>query len=216
MNIITKKVTLLPAPFVGTILNVHIGEGLLYKIKSIALASGHEHMIVNWGDGTEETYRSGIADVEHRYSTPGDYSIRISDDTGVIGLSVSDESSEYSTVYAPMLTGFYSNAKTLIRIAAHAFDNAVNMKCFDVSESSINAILVAAFKNCRALEGELRFPLVANINGDTANLPFQGCEKINAIRFSASRKEVLLSRAVFKEWETTHLGAANATVLFDL
>lgn len=215
MHIITKKVTLLPAPFVGTILNVHIGEGLLYKIKSIGLAGGHEHLIVNWGDGTEETYRSGLSNVEHRYSTPGDYSIRISDDTVAFGLSGSDES-EYTTVYAPMLTGFYSNAKTLIRIAAHAFDNAVNMKSFDVSESSINAILVSAFKNCRNLEGELRFPLVANITGDASNLPFQGCEKINAIRFSAARKEVLLSRAVFKEWETTHLGAANATVLFDL
>ena len=212
---ITKKTRLLPAPFVGTILDVSIDEGLVFKIRIAHLAEGREHITVDWGDGTREVFDGDVSAVLHTYPAQGDYSIRFSDDVEYLAISNYNSKSTYYTVYAPMVRGFYSNAKRLRTIDPCAFRHCVNLSSLDVQKADVVAINEWAFEDCRSLPNELSFPAVKDIQGTTDALPFAGCSGITALHFAKANEEAIRALPL---WEPTggNFGAENATVYFDL
>ena len=216
MHIITKKVTLKPAPFVGTTITVRVGEGLMFKLRRATLADGCDKITVDWGDGSESTvFDSTIGAAEHVYQAQGEYAIRISDDISRLIIGHSNSASEYSSVYAPMVSGFTSNATRLTAITNHCFHNCRNLSRFDISKSAVSEIAASSFIDCAALSGDLDFPKVDNITGEDYSLPFGGCPNITGLHFSLSNRAVIESLPV---WEISNhnLGAENATVFFDL
>ena len=205
-----------PAPFVGTRITINVGEGLKFKLRSATLADGCVRATVDWGDDTEPTiFDSGISAAEHIYPRQGEYSIQISDDIRRLIIGHSNPSSEYCTVYAPMVVGFSSNATRLTTITNHCFHNCRNLSRFDISKSAVSEIAASSFIDCAALSGDLDFPKVDNITGEDYSLPFGGCPNITGLHFALSNRAVIESLPV---WEISNhnLGAENATVFFDL
>lgn len=220
MNIITKKVRLIPAPFVGTILNVRVGDGLVFKIRGVRLAEGCEHITLDWGDGEIQVFDRTITDAAHSYPSPGEYTIRISDDIRNFSFSGETPESEYTTVYAPMLTGFATNATRLAIISSHAFHNAYNLSRLDISGSAAEIISAASFKGCAALEGEFYFPRVNDVRGEGAGgiaLPFEGCVNITALHFSEQFEEQIKAGSAYNGDRGHTLGTGIEDVCrFDL
>lgn len=209
---ITKKTRLLPLPFIGSILDVSIDEGLVFKIRIARLAEGREHITVDWGDDTREVFDGNISSVSHTYPAQGDYRIRLSDDVEYISISSQATTSAYYAVYAPMVRGFHSNAKRLKAFKSYAFRHCVNLSSFDVKNADIETINERAFEDCPSLPNELSFPSVKDIQGTTDTLPFAGCSSITALHFAKANEEAIRALSGFD----TAFGAANATVSFDL
>lgn len=212
---ITKKTRLLPASFVGTILTVRVGEERIFKIRVASLAEGRERITVDWGDGTVETFGATLADVGHLYPTAGEYRIRLSDDVSKLGIGAASSSSEYNKVYAPMVTGFFSNGSRFTSMGPYSMRGCVNLTAFDVEGAAVETISNFAFKECAALSGELRFPRVTSILGGMAGLAFSGCTGIGVLRFGSANEAAVKSSP---GWAASggKFGAVNATVSFDL
>lgn len=209
MKIICKT-TLLAMPDLGSVLSVRIGENRLFKLRGATLAEGCDHVTVDWGDGSEpETFNTDLSDALHTYSSAGDYAIRFSDGIGQIMIGYRSDSSDYNTIYAPMVTGFVSNASRLSEIPANAFRSCVNLMRFDVAESSVSAIYGSAFKNCAALSGALSFPMVKDIAGGLGALPFTGCSRIAALRFSRANETAIRNGQAFSADRTLGTGIEN-------
>lgn len=217
MNIITKKVRLIPAPFVGTTIRIRVGDGLVFKFRNVVLAEGCTSITIDWGDGTTEVYNASISGGAHSYPAPGEYCIRISDDTKNICIGFSNDESEYTTVFAPMVLLFTSNAKKLSIIPGYGLCNCINLTCFDVSSSNVRTISSAAFKNCSGLSGELFFPEVGTIQGGATTLPFYGCTGITALHFKEANEAAITSSQAYNADEEHTLGTGVKDVCcFDL
>lgn len=211
--IITKKTRLIPAPFVGTVVRIRVGAGLAFKFRAGVLAAGSDHVTVSWGDGAVEEFAAGLADVGHDYPSPGEYVIEISDDVTSVCIGDSDETSDACTVYAPMVTRVSSNASRLVTFPSYSFQNCCSMKTFDVAGSSLAALFSGVFKDCRALEGELRFPNVSRLVGITPQ--FTGCTKVAALHFAREHESAITSSSGYKADPTLGTGV-EGVCRFDL
>ena len=209
MNIITKKARLVPAPFVGSILNVNIGDGLVFKLRKATIAEECDQFILDWGDGSKEVFDFDASDVEHHYPAPGLYGIKLSDgvESVIVGHNSSD--SEYSEIYAPMVSSFFSNAQHFNVLASNGFNNCINLVHFDVSGAMVKTLSGNVLRNCSSLAGELYFPKVNAIRGSDTSLPFVGCGNLTRIHFALSNETKIRACAIFKTDPTLGTGVAD-------
>ena len=215
MNIITKKVRLIPAPFVGSILKIQLGQIRNFKFRKGLLADGCERVVIDWGDGSTEEFTESFSGVEHNYADQGNYAIRISDGSKYIGIGHIEDDDEFCTVYAPMVVGFYSNAQNMNTLSAYTFKKCVNLAEFDVSASAINKIGKGAFTGCSKLVGKLYFPKVDNLEEAEGTMPFTGCSGITELHFAKEHELEIKSLDVW-ELSNHNFGAENAAIFFDL
>ena len=213
MTVITKKVRLMAAPeppFVGTTLKVKVeGDDLTFGIGTGTLASGHESISVDWGDGQRESFEK-ITKATHTYAKAGTYEIGLSDDVGILivtGLIFPE--------HAPKIIAVKSNAQSFSYFGDSSFADCANLHEVDVRESTMNNLLGRQFKDCVSLSGELFFPKVARINGSNASAPFCGCTGgITAIHFASVNQATITSSSGFRNDPT--LGVPEAEIKFDL
>ena len=211
MNIITKKVRLIPAPvpFVGTILTVRVDDGLRFNICTGMLANKCDHIIVDWGDGTTQKFDGSISNAAHTFPAKGEYHIRISDDIYYIVIANADIESEQTAIYAPMVIGYSSNATRLTALTPYSFHNCVNLTHLDISQTTVNTISMAALKNCTALTGHLYFPKVTMLVGINEMQPFCGCTGLAAIHFALDNEAAIEGTTSYSKDKTLGTGVAD-------
>lgn len=218
MNIITKKVTLIPAPilFVGSRLTVRVeGDALDFGIFESRPPAGSDKTTVQWGDGETTTVEGAISQLVHTYAMPGTYQVRISDDAESLTLIGSTSPEEYQARYAPRILAFESNATKLMTIGTGCFRECANLVrvTFDCSKAEL--IGLRAFAGCRSLAGVVSLPVFHILRGLKSAQPFEGCTGgITEIHFSASAEDDITSSSVYKGDQT--LGTGTAVCKFDL
>ena len=196
MITIKKTVRLVAAPeppFVGTKIDILVpGDSRTFGIGSIYIADDASEFSIDWGDGCEPLRFSENASlVTHEYAAGGRYSVRISDGARSISISTSKTPGEYVTVYAPMIERVVSTAEKLTTIGSRAFKDCT-------------ALTFASFKSVSVLPAP-----------NASNVQFIGCEALAAIHFAAENEEAIKATTGWARSEGT-LGAANATIYFDL
>ena len=178
MHIITKKVTLLPASFVGTKIRVKPAGSLIWGIHAAELAEGSASVLIDWGDGTRQSC-SEVNDLTHTYPAEGVYEVRISDDIST--LCCSDYQGDFREVYAPQIVGLESNATKLKTLGVSAFDNASSLTEFVIPAERIES---RVFADCSNLQ-VARLLNVKEIGGSILpSRPFYGCAALREIHFS--------------------------------
>ena len=207
MHIITKKVTLLPVPFIGTQLYISItSEAMTYGFFGGTLADGSSAVTVDWGDGSVETLAE-FSRVEHTYAAPGDYRVRLSDDLAAFGQSSTRETA--FRTYAERTRSVTSNAVRLNELDAGAFRSAVNLTTADFSQSTLAFIGTSAFSTCPALGPVLSFPKVSALGTSI----FNASPSVLEIHFSKAHEAEIRATEAFKA--VPPLAAPNATIVFD-
>ena len=212
MNIITKKVTLKPAPFVGTTIRVVIDDtaSLTWGMYNLDLAEGRERAVIDWGDGTQtELTESGEA--IHAYAATGAYEVRISDDIETIQCSVFGSSSDYRRIYAPMIREFRSTSVNLTKIDSLCFCGATNLQTFACDGSGVVVLGSRAFAACTSLVGRLDLPGVKELSANT----FMDALGITELQFSKANEATITA---LPAWDASNhnFGATNAVCKFDL
>ena len=214
MNIITKKVRLIPATFVGTRIKIRVSEEDAdrgFGIRIAKIAEGSSDATVDWGDGVVETL---VPKESHEYRQAGTYDIRLSDDISEIAISISASGSLIYTSTAPKVLEFMSNATKLNRLSGYCFNHCINLErlcCPNIASMSSSV-----FKDCSRLSGRLDFPALEEVSGTESTLPFVNCTAIDEIHFAEANEEKLMTCDVFKKVQEHHLGAVNAVIKFDL
>ena len=216
MNIITKKVTLLPAPFVGTRIKIRVpstDEGdLEYRIFAAVRADDTESFDVDWGDGSTET-KSGIVSRGHIYAAPGDYEIKISDGIKSLACSSSGGSAPFLSKYGPSVLSLVSNATKLARLGC--MYGCRNMRTFDIRKSAVSELGEKIFVDCASLSGDIYLPRISELPY-TDTQPFAGCTGgITRIHFSAEHESAIRNSAAFLADATLGTGVADVCK-FDL
>ena len=209
MNIITKKVRLIPAPFVGTRIKIVLDdpESLTWGIRAITFADGCQSAVIDWGDGIREEV-SSRGNITHTYRQSGEYELRISDDIKAIGCSTSQTESEFYLVYAPMIREFRTTATRMSAIVVSCLRNATHMSAFSLMGSGVKTIGAYAFDNCSSLNGGIDLPGVNNVMPTS----FTNSPGITELKFSEANKAAITSLDGYKD----KFGATNATISFDL
>ena len=208
MNIITKKVTLRPAPFVGTRIKIKLEdpESLTWGMSNLTLAEGCERAIIDWGDGSR-TELSETGEAIHDYAAPGEYEVRISDDIVRICCS-GGPTTPYYTAYAPMIRACITKAARLGYIHSRCFLNAVNMDAFICEGSGVTVIGSFSFRDCVSLKGRLD---LRGIDSVMVNA-FTSATGITELHFSEANKAAIMALDGYG----TAFGAPNAAVVCDL
>lgn len=213
MITITRKVTLLPAPFVGIRIDLEVGEGLVYGIRTLALADGSADVTIDWGDGTVETLAKVTAK-KHTYPAPGAYTVTVSDDVKAFTISTSDTSPEFPQRYAPLVKRVTIRSDKAEVIGAFCFNGCVNMESLDLRGAHILRFLGGAARNCTSLRGRVDLPHVTEISGTGNAAPFANCAALAELHFGAANRAVIEASAPYGD--TPPFGAANAVIKFDL
>ena len=208
MNIITKKVRLIPAPFVGTRIKIVLDdpESLTWGMHDLSLADGHEKVIIDWGDGIREAI-SDPSLLQHTYNRTGEYEVRISDDISEIRCS-GGPTSPYFTTYAPMIRSCITNATALTTIGGRCFLNAANMGAFICKGSGVTEIASFSFRDCPSLKGRLDLWGIDTVMSNA----FTSSAGITELHFSEANKEKIMALDGYD----TAFSAPNATVWCDL
>ena len=212
MHIITKKVRLIPAPFVGTRIKIAVDdpESLTWGMHNLTLAEGHERAIIDWGDGNRtELTESGEA--RHTYDVAGEYVVCISDDISALRCSAASSGSEFNAVFAKKIREFHTDANNLASLNNYCFQSAVNLCVFRCEGSGLCALRTRAFANCPSLSGRIDLPGV----NDPAAYTFPDCPGITELQFSAANEAMIKA---LPAWEASNhnFGATNAVCKFDL
>jgi len=216
--IIIKKVILVAEPGPepaerGTFLTVEpTEESPTYGFYAGTLAADSGSVTVDWGDGTVETV-ADISRMTHTYASAGVYTVRVSDDLAMLGCSAPVGTAVQSRVYAKLLKGVVCNAAKLKVLNTGAFRQSDNLVSADFADAAIESIRSNAFNGCFALAGAVVFPSVVDIDGAAGTLPFAGCTALREIHFARANEPVITALPCYAD--DPHLGAANATVLFD-
>ena len=216
--IIVKKIILVaepgPEPAVrGTFLTIEpTEESPTYGFYAGALAADSGSVTVDWGDGTVETV-ADISRMTHTYASAGVYTVRLSDDLAMLGCSAPVGTAVQSRVYAKLLKGVVCNAAKLKALNTGAFRQSDNLVSADFADAAIESIKSNAFNGCFALAGAVVFPSAVDIDGAAGTLPFAGCAALREIHFARANEPVITALPCYAD--DPHLGAANATVLFD-
>ena len=209
MNIITKKVRLIPAPFVGTRIKIVLDDpdSLSWGMSGLLLAEGHEKAVIDWGDGsTTEFTGSGL--LIHDYAQAGEYELRITDDISSITCSHLSILSPFCTPYASMIREFTTNAVHLDTIGICAFNKASNLRSFHCEGSGLRSLSAYAFWTCSSLSGRIDLPHVNNVT----NNAFVFCPGITELHFSEADAETITTLPGYD----ISFGAENASVSCDL
>ena len=196
MITIKKIVRLIAAPepvFVGTKIDILVpDDSRTFGIGSIYIADDAPEFTIDWGDGSEPSrFVENAALATHEYAAGGRYAVRISDGAKSAAISTSKTPSEYVSVYAPMIERVVSTAEKLTTISSRAFKGAT-------------ALTFASFKSVSGLPAP-----------NASNVQFVGCEALAAIHFAAENEAAIKATTGWARSEGT-LGAANATIYFDL
>ena len=207
MHIITKKVTLKPAPFVGTRITVNIAENLTFTLCDLTLADTSESVTVSWGDGPVETFASHAV-CTHTYSHPGRYEVRISDDVRTFTSLPAQTDTDRSAIIAVV-----SNARNLTVISTGAFGMCVNLATLDIDASAVNTLGYAAFADCVSLPARLDLHGVRNLLMRGELLPFSGSTTIREFHFSEANEAAVKASAAYTADQT--LGTGTAVCVFD-
>ena len=216
--IIVKKIILVAEPGPepaerGTFLTVEpTEESPTYGFYAGTLAADSGSVTVDWGDGTVETV-ADISRMTHTYASAGVYTVRVSDDLAMLGCSAPVGTAVQSRVYAKLLKGVVCNAAKLKVLNTGAFRQSDNLVSADFADAAIESIRSNAFNGCFALAGAVVFPSVVDIDGAAGTLPFAGCTALREIHFARANEPVITALPCYAD--DPHLGAANATVLFD-
>jgi len=216
--IIVKKIILVAEPGPepaerGTFLTVEpTEESPTYGFYAGALAADSGSVTVDWGDGTVETV-ADISRMTHTYAMAGVYTVRLSDDLAMLGCSAPVGTAVQSRVYAKLLKGVVCNAEKLKALNTGAFRQSDNLVSADFADAAIESIRSNTFNGCSALAGAVVFPSVVDIDGAAGTLPFAGCTALREIHFARANEPVITALPCYAD--DPHLGAANATVLFD-
>ena len=238
MNIIHRKVRVVAAPvFVGTRVSILVTEDSpVWGFKTANIATGSARVLVDWGDGSVDAFTENVRDVTHAYAVPGRYEVCFSDDLASFALSA--KSGVHMRTYGPMIAGVWSNARKLDALLSYAFGSCANLTEIDFKETRIRAIPEYCFFHCASLVNldnlpvglveickrgfcnceqieVARFPNVVSVGGTGSLLAFSGCTALREIHFAEANKEALLASEAFQD-DPEHLGAPNATVMFDL
>ena len=216
--IIVKKIILVAEPGPepaerGTFLTVEpTAESPTYGFYAGTLAADSGSVTVDWGDGTVETV-ADISRMAHTYAVPGVYTVRLSDDLAMLGCSAPVGTAVQSKVYAKLLKGVVCNAAKLKTLNAGAFRQSDNLVSADFADAAIATLKSNVFNGCAALAGAVVFPAVVDIDGAAGTQPFAGCAALREIHFARANEPVITALPCYAD--DPHLGAANATVLFD-
>lgn len=209
MNIITKKVRLIPATFVGTHIKIALEDpvSLKWGMLKVKIAEGHEKAVIDWGDGVlEDLTRS--KSITHTYQNPGEYEVRISDDVSLLCCSSVQGSSEYRSIYAPMIREFITNSPTLETLDYCCFRSALNLNVVNCAGIGLRSLGSWAFCACPLLPERLDFPHVIDIAPDT----FTYSPSIAELHFASANAEAISALPGYD----TCFGAENAVCKFDL
>lgn len=206
MKIICKT-TLLPPPFVGTRIRIRLDDpaSLTWGINSIGPASGHEKVIIEWGDGAQDEI-TAQGQFTHTYAHTGEYEVRISDDVSQIRISARSETDPCHTTYAPMIREVKTNATNLITLLAFCFANASCLQLFNCAESAVKNLNASTFKGCSSLSGSID---LRGING-LGSTSFGECLAVTELVFSQANYDIISALSGFD----TQFGALNATISF--
>ena len=206
-TIITKKVRLIPSPFVGTQFDILITpEERVFGFFSGTLADGSSEVTVDWGDGTTERF-AAFSQITHTYADPGEYQIRISDDLAEFSQS-SLRTADYWT-YAARLLRVRSNAANLAKLLTAAFRHAVNLASADFTQSGLSKLGAFVFSYCHALGPKIYLP---NVN-ELGTSVFLDCPGVLEIHFSKAHEAEIKAGPAYQE--TPPLSAENAEIFFD-
>lgn len=212
MHIITRKITLLPAPFTGTRIRIRIDDpaSLTWGIHYLALSTDHTTAVIDWGDLSSSEVTT-FGSVTHAYARTGEYEVRISDDLESLRCSTTSATSPFRSVYAPMIREFRTNATLLETLEDNCFRGATNLSAFRCEGSRLCTLEVRTFGQCASLNGRLDF---ANADYIATNT-FDGCPGIAELHFGKANEETIKS---LSSWEASggKFGAANAIIRFDL
>lgn len=217
MNIITKKVTLLPVPFVGTKIRIKVPSSsdasLEYRIWVVRRADGCDSFTIDWGDGVHEKKTSHL-NQGHVYDAPGEFEIRISDEINYLVICTPNGGTGlYPTQYTPSVLSLVTNATKLLELGS--FNGCRNMSTFDIRDSSVSTLSENSFINCTSLSGDIFLPRISDLPY-TDRQPFDGCTGgITHIHFSAEHEEAIRNSAAFLADPTLGTGIENVC-LFDL
>lgn len=207
-----KLVTAPKPPFVGTRIGIALDDpgSLTWGIFALTLAEGHAGAVVDWGDGTcTELAESGQP--THDYAKAGEYEILISDDVSSLRCSTKSATSEFRTVYAPMIREFRTTAAALRAIADCCFHDATSLRAFQGAATGPHTLGQRAFYNCKSLSGRLDLPGA----GDIASTAFSGCSGITELHFASANEDAIRASPAWKE-SGGRFGAENAAAFFDL
>ena len=227
-----------PVPqFVGTRITIEVPpDTLRWGFQSATLAEGSTALTIDWGDGTVETLSGTITRPVHDYAAAGRYTVEISDD--IQAFAPSSTGGDVKTVYAPMIRAYECLTAKVTTLGSFSMVGLANMTVLDLRRTSIEAIGASAFQNCTALEsldglpqglrklsnmcfksctgitGKVYLPCVDTLSGTSASsAPFIGCTGITEIHFAEANRAAIESSQIYQI--DNHLGAANATVVFD-
>ena len=176
--------------FTTITISVTTQYSLQWGIYSASLYDASHPAIVDWGDGSIETFTQDISYAEHEYAAPGVYAVRISDDIDSLTLQ-NGSSGVWAVDYPAMVVGATRSDATKWKV--------LNQR---------------AFRGTNITAGS--FPNFTNLGGMPTNrAPFGGCALCTELHFAAASEEAFKSMPV---WENTNgtLGADNAAIRFDL
>ena len=202
---ITKKTRLLPPPFVGTRIGIKLTDSLTWGIYSIALAEGSPAVLIDWGDGTRQSYTE-VSGLTHEYAASGEYEVRISDDISRVSMNWDNDPMKLA------VKSFATNATKLKLLPIDTFAGCANLSALEIArEAALYKVLTRSFEGCVSLPSEIRLYPVTTLAGNV----FGGCPQIKTLRFSKANEEAIKA---LPAWESSghKFGAENATVSFDL
>ena len=208
-TIITKKVTLLPAPepITDTRIKVRLDDpnSLTWGLYSLTIAQDTSKAVIDWGDGiSEEVTESGSR--THDYARTGVYEVRISNDISELRISAKNATSEFREIYAKAILEFRTAATQLEVLGMNCFYDAKNLSLFKCEGGAVREIRIYAFGLCTKLEGVLDLPDVVKL----ASTSFPDCPNITELRFSTANKATIDGLSGYGE----SFGAENAIVTF--
>ena len=208
--IIIKKVTLIPASFVGSTFGIRLAaDDLSWGIRTLTLSGGGVQ--VNWGDGTNEESAGGER-VMHTYARAGEYAVRVSD--GVKELSAVGGDADFNAAHAHKLIRFATNGRELTTLNVLSFKNCVNLASVGFAGSGLATVGRQAFAYCTGLRGRIDFPGLTSFPTGTF-APLKGCTGgITEIHFPVAMAETFGQSDGFLADPT--LGTGTARTIFDL
>ena len=200
MNIITKKVRLVPAPFVGTRITINLTNNPTFTLCQLQLAELSSSVTIDWGDGVVESFGDSAV-CRHTYPSAGLYVIKISDDVAILFSQSEQDDTDKKAIIA-----IESNAETMDSILTGAFSGCSNLASLEIDASKISSIGYSAFKDCASLPPFLNLHNVNNLISRLTLLPFSGCTNIREIHFSKANEEAIMASSAYKTDPTLGTG----------
>ena len=169
---------------------------------------------VDWGDGTAESIVTGTSlttrkEATHTYSSIGNYTIKISVETGLFAFYCSESYSILRKGTSEKENSVYSNCVKAIRIGTGITEisNCAFYSCFSLSSITVPSEVVniwnKSFYNCYSLKS-ITIPSHVNIIGVNA---FQNCSSLELV--SVPLSVTTISGSAFSSCNMVHISIPN-------